>query len=405
MADTILKIIKAFVISLAIIVTILFALFINKFLLDLINNKNIAVNETKIINTSSGAKNIEGTLIKALETSPESQPISTSDYQESPLKNFEDNGNDLLINKYFSSGNDSSPNKLGANMHWAFREEPCRDVLINDAIYQANIKYVREEFNWNLIEPIKGKMDYSRYDEIMQSYQHYDVEVLGLLAYSAKWSAQAPNNVANKEFYPPNIDQWNNFVRETVTRYQGQVSAWEVWNEPNDINFFNGARKQYYNLLANTSNTIKSIDPAAKVISGGTTWPDPNYAQDFYKANMQNYIDGYGVHAYYCEQGVADGHYEKLAGDLAEIIQISNQYKKPLWITEFGCSSFTIGQKKQADNLAYMMTLFNASQNIERVYWYSLRDTGHVGKEGEYGLITKNYTLKQSFQAFKHFSP
>lgn len=403
MPDKILKIIKAFVIPLAVICLIVFMLFLNKTLLDMINVKSKTVIENKLI-SSDHQSNIRGTLISALDT-PTKPSQTKTNIATSKIKGNETNHDSSPeVDNIFKAEN-NSPAKLGTNIHWTVREAPCKDILLNEIIHQGNIQYAREEFSWNVIESTPGVRDYSRYDKVMKSYQHYDVEVLGLLAYSAPWAANAPASSNKKEFYPPRLDLWTDFVSETVSRYQGQVHVWEVWNEPNDPNSFKGSRQQYFELLRATYEAIKSVDPDAKVISGGTTWPDPDYARDFYNAGMNQYSDGYGVHAYYCDQGISDGHYEKLAEDLAPIIKISKIYQQPVWITEFGCSSYQIGEKKQADNLAYMMTLFNSSKDIERVYWYSLKDTFHGGEEGAYGLISDSFTIKQSFNAFRFFNP
>lgn len=404
MPDKILKIIKAFVIPLSIICLIAFVLFLNMTLLDLINVKSKPVTENKLLKSESQS-NIKGTLITSLDIPTKPKTDKNNIFTSAITENKTKNDYNSKVDTFFNTNNTNPPAKLGTNIHWTVREDPCKDVLLNEIIHQGNIQYAREEFNWDVIEPTPGSKDYSRYDEIMKSYRHYDVEILGLLAYSATWATNAPHDSNKKEFYPPRLDQWTDFVTETVSRYQDQVYAWEIWNEPNDPNFFKGSRQQYFELLRVTYQTIKSVDPNAKVISGGTTWPDPDYARDFYNSGMNQYSDGYGVHAYYCDQGIRDGHYENLAEDLGAIIQISKKNQQPVWITEFGCSSYQIGEKKQADNLAYMMTLFNSSEDIERVYWYSLKDTPHNGKEGAYGLITDSFTIKQSFNAFKFFNP
>lgn len=403
MEDKILKIIKALVQPLAIICLIAFVLLVNAYLLNFINHKSTKVQANKIVSTDY-QQNIKGSLVKAI-VKPNSSQVENNDDSDTNETQIKTDNSDQLTNQIFGKNDSPAVPKLGVNMHWAAREDPCRDITLNEIIYSGKIKYAREEFNWNLIEPTPGQMDYSRYDKIIENYRHFGVEVLGLLTYSASWAAQAPQDAENKQFYPPDPNAWENFVSTTVSRYQGKVSAWEIWNEPNDLNFFKGSQQQYFELLRQTAEIIKAVDPQSKVISGGTTWPDNNYARNFYQAGLHKSIDGYGVHAYYCEQAEKDGDYEKLAQDLAQVIALAQSHGKKIWITEFGCSSYQRGQKKQADNLAYMMTLFNAAPEIEQAYWYALRDTNHPDKEGNFGLITKDLTLKQSFQAFKYFNP
>jgi len=63
-------------------------------------------------------------------------------------------------------------------------------------------------------------------------------------------------------------------VAAIVTRYKSDVHYWEVWNEPDLAEFWNGTPAQYAALLDVTSSTIKQIDPTATVVLGGQAFQD-----------------------------------------------------------------------------------------------------------------------------------
>jgi hypothetical protein len=52
-------------------------------------------------------------------------------------------------------------------------------------------------------------------------------------------------------------------------RYKGKISAYEVWNEPNGITFWNPVDPVAYTRMLQTGYTaIKAADPSATVIGG-----------------------------------------------------------------------------------------------------------------------------------------
>ena len=84
-------------------------------------------------------------------------------------------------------------------------------------------------------------------------------------------STSAPANPsANLTHYPPrNYQEWAEYVATVVSRYKDDIHYWEVWNEPDLAEFWNGTPAQYAALLALTYATIKQIDPTATVVVGG----------------------------------------------------------------------------------------------------------------------------------------
>jgi endo-1,4-beta-mannosidase len=100
--------------------------------------------------------------------------------------------------------------------------------------------------------------------------------VLAILAYSTTWSTSAPPDPPENltHYPPPDVTEWARYVAAVVTRYKGDVHHWEVWNEPDLAEFWNGTPAQYAALLAVTSSTIKQIDPTATIVLGGQAFQD-----------------------------------------------------------------------------------------------------------------------------------
>lgn len=379
-------------------------LFVNQKLISFAN-KDIDFEAGKTTKQIVKTSRLEGSLIKLAADDEEAGGESSAEVISQPDQNNFQSINiteaDKNIPKNYISQN--SDIGFGVNLHWAFRHNSENDFKIKKIIEAGDIDLVREEFNWQAIEKERGVKNYHRYDEIVDEYQKNNTKILGLLAYSASWASTAPSEINEaREFYPPSLNDWINFVAETASRYQGKVHAWEVWNEPNDNYFFRGTDQQYFDLLKNTYLTIKSIDPDAKIISGGITWPDPNYTRNFYNAGMGGYIDGYGVHAYYCGQGIKDGNYQKLAADVINIQNIieKNNAGQKIWLTEIGCSSYNYPENEQAQQLFYMISELKSFSFIENIFWYCLQDTDMGNEAGKFGLIDSSYHYKPAWPAW-----
>jgi len=141
---------------------------------------------------------------------------------------------------------------------------------------QANIDWVRLGLYWEDVEPNPGQFDFQADDALIASTRANQLNVLAILAYSTTWSTSAPPDPPeNLTHYPPrDVAEWARYVAAVVTRYKGDVHYWEVWNEPDLAEFWNGTPAQYAALLAVTSSTIKQIDPTATIVLGGQAFQD-----------------------------------------------------------------------------------------------------------------------------------
>jgi len=161
--------------------------------------------------------------------------------------------------------------------------------------------------------------------------------------------------------YSFSITDWENAVRETVTKYGSGISAWEIWNEPcfssNYFGVFNGTAAQYVELMSTAYPIIKSAYPNATVLGlGGLplytstegpsnstliqylsdyTWVSysENFTQTVVNLGGMNYCDAIALHAYPYGKYAA-----KYAGN-AYAISLKNYTEttgKDVWITETG---------------------------------------------------------------------
>jgi hypothetical protein len=122
--------------------------------------------------------------------------------------------------------------------------------------------------------------------------------------------ASAVPGLDDRIWYPPRTDgelhEWAAFVRATVTHFKGRVASYEMWNEPNIVEFWKPRPDpaEYAALLESGYTAAKQVDPGADVVFGGLSHNDVSYLQAYYRAAGVGaavhrwYFDTLDVHPY-----------------------------------------------------------------------------------------------------------
>jgi xylan 1,4-beta-xylosidase len=191
----------------------------------------------------------------------------------------------------------------------------------------------------------------------------------------------------------PQPEAWNAlieaFVRHVRERYGAEeVRRWyfEVWNEPNLADFWEGADQQaYFDLYARTARTIKAIDPQLRV--GGPATAGADWIPEFlaFVAANQVPIDFVTTHSYGVDGGFLDEQGKEdtklssspdaIVGDVRRArqqIADSAFPDLPLYFTEWS-SSYTPRDPVHDSyiNAPYVLTKLKQSQGLVQAmsYW------------------------------------
>jgi hypothetical protein len=126
---------------------------------------------------------------------------------------------------------------------------------------------------WWVVEPEKGKWTWKETDETIENYRKAGFRILAVLDGVAPWRTGTGKRGGSALEYPDrDFTDWRNYVRAMVSRYKGQVDAWEICNEPSVWGkSFDGEKNTtwYVELLKNAYQAAKEADPSAIVVGGG----------------------------------------------------------------------------------------------------------------------------------------
>ncbi len=82
-------------------------------------------------------------------------------------------------------------------------------------------------------------------------------------------------------------------------RYRGKVGSWELWNEPDNRDYWRGTAAQFADLLVAGARAVRAADPAAKVVFGGIAGHPAFAAEVMARPELAGLIDVVNTHAYF----------------------------------------------------------------------------------------------------------
>ena len=194
-----------------------------------------------------------------------------------------------------------------------------------------------------------------------------------------------------------------------VKRYKDRVKVWEIWNEENSAIFWKPSPSAagYAALLKAAYAAIKAEDPTATVLLGGTAGFDRAFMDGLRTAGAWSSFDALAIHTYVAPQPESSMMESWLNQARAYLAKYG---AKPLWITEFGWSTYSgsgssyigVSETNQADYLArgYLQA---ARHGVRGVFAYSLIEhgTSTTSRVDNYGLVEGNGRKKPAYGALR----
>ncbi|MDX1891572.1 glycosyl hydrolase [Mycolicibacterium sp. 050158] len=289
------------------------------------------------------------------------------------------------------------------------------DTQLDDLV-SIGVTNIRVFVPWGLIEQSPGAYDWSYLDRVMTAAAARNMGVMAEINATPTWAGPNPGSPG---FPPgsdtPNVAAFSSFLQTFVSKYKTTVSAYEIWNEPNYIQFSNPINPEAYaQLLMAAYPIIKNAvtgDPTATVVAGavgatqnGLFTMDPvTFVQRMLAAGAANYFDALSFHPYN-DQIPFSGDCPTCGANILTPREQLDQIKaligtaKSIWISEYGVSTPN-GQADYAQQSAWIKDLLDSWQTYGQagpVFLYTGADTatGSTDPEANYGLWTQNGTAK-----------
>lgn len=297
------------------------------------------------------------------------------------------------------------------------------------AIRDSGAKWVRLSMQWkNMEQAVPGVYDVwwlAHVDRAVDLADAAGLNVLMMVYDAPPWASGSSSRST-----PRNPADYAAFMRFVATRYGDKIDAYEIWNEQNISRFWtNPNPAEYTRLLQAAYPAVKAVDPTATVVFGGLSTSDYAFIEGAYAAGARGYFDAMAVHPYtYCGTGSpdevrrnADGRITRdsfLAYREVRASMLARGDDKPIWLTEFGWNTSTLGcdpsrgfwqggvtEALQAAYLTRSYALFAAESYLGPAFTYNLRNNywehDADSAEARYGLMRTDFSPKPAFDAFR----
>jgi hypothetical protein len=169
---------------------------------------------------------------------------------------------------------------------------------------------------WATLEPKENVYNWTQMDQEVAAAQKAGIKNITYAFYDVPaWASSDPTescggNPNGACAAPKNVTDFTNFVKAFATRYKGEVTTYELWNEfTSSTSWKSGNATQLLTFTAAAYNTIKKVDPNATVIGPstdkqheeGSTIP---LLEQYLQAGGAKYAQGLAFHGYACNESL-----------------------------------------------------------------------------------------------------
>lgn len=298
-----------------------------------------------------------------------------------------------------------------------------------DGMNQLGATWVRAFVRWDQVEPAgPGRWmpdSLANLDELTATAQLRGLKVVAVVTGAPQWA----NGTTDPYVPPRDPADFRRFMNSLAARTRGTVAAWEIWNEPDEREFWHGpVGPQYYAPLLKAAHAgIVAADPQALVLAAPSTGNNYPFLEGLYANGAGDSFSGVAVHtdtaclitppdSYYRDPGGRIGRFSFLGfREIHDVLARNGHADRPIILTEIGWSATktrcargaSAGKKaagvteaQQAANLKLAYHCLSYYPYVRAALWFSLRDTSAADTEiGRYGLQRFDGSRRPAFDA------
>jgi polysaccharide biosynthesis protein PslG len=284
------------------------------------------------------------------------------------------------------------------------------------------INAIRLDANWDWVQFGGPRSFYwTQLDQEIHSARAAGMTVNLVIDGCPRWAA-LPGTGGDSAPQPASAQQFASWARDVAHRYAAQgIKYYEIWNEPNDTKFWQPRADPafYARMLADSYKAIKRVEPSAFIIAGGlapVTTHGGNlsaiaFLRAIYSQGAKNYFNAVAIHPYSFpalpstyESWSAWSQMSQTNPSLRSVMRSHGDWRKPIWITEFGAPSngpSGVGANGEAAELRQAIAIAKSTRWIGAIFVYAWQDAGANPRTNAdwFGLLTNRDRPKAAYWA------
>lgn len=306
--------------------------------------------------------------------------------------------------------------RVGATAHINWECYDDSETYLNQYLYaviEQGLPMVRLAIPWHRVEPDgKGQYDTEFIGHLTNSINQLltnHVQILLTIGFCPAWASDSSTTSINA--VPVDIADWRDYITFVANTLglADKVRYWTVWNEPNMYDdgeyHFDGTCSDFYNLVSNAVDIIKTAQPNT-LVAGGAYAGSPSqvleqaaWLTNAAATGIFGLCDYYDVHSYRLDEGFILNHiwWTNFMTDVGMTL--------PMVVTEFGWTSS--GDSELEEQKAYCLRegLYLFTEKYPEYYDKALvyvqanKYTGDLTQRN-FGISTTDFTALPAFYSF-----
>ncbi len=260
-----------------------------------------------------------------------------------------------------------------------------------------------DKVKWGQINTAQDSYDWSLLDSYVGMAQSLNADILYTFGDTPDYAGTIPSGnvhcLAPSDYScsPPNDvnpdgtgtdNYFSTFVTALVTRYKGQISYYELWNEPDCSCYFAGTQAQMVRMNSDAKAIINSIDPNAKLLMpSGHVWSLNTWFTAYLAAGGAATFDIVNMHMR--SNGtlnIVPENFLTTYSNIVASVDANGLSSRPLWDSEHGIKADEgVTDQDTLAGYAARELVLRASVGLVRQYLYSWDDNAPVGLQGNLG--------------------
>jgi hypothetical protein len=305
-----------------------------------------------------------------------------------------------------------------------------------DVARGAGADLVRIDIAWSALE-LRGNgrwsRDYGRrIDWFMSNARSRGIRVIATLSETPCWASRAPGGLRQGctgawwdrgvTRYPPRrAADYADAAAYVARRWGSQLTALEVWNEPNAQTFLRSSDpvRDYARLVRVTYRPVKRVAPRLTVLAGALAQADGDFLAGLYdRGRIGGRYDAISYHPYTegadpaVEQHPRGTAWSLIDGTawLHDVMGAHGDARGELWATEAGASTCDrafdagcVSEATQAADIGSYLRVARRFPYLRALVIYSLRDQGtdSRNREDRFGIVRRDLSPKPALSAFR----
>ncbi|MEO8082969.1 MAG: endo-1,4-beta-xylanase [Ardenticatenales bacterium] len=249
----------------------------------------------------------------------------------------------------------------GANLFLEREVEAWKAARTVSMAADAGVRWAKQHLPWADVEREPGRLDWSKYDAIVDVCHAYGIDVVWRLDWTPAWASRDDHGPGANNM-PADDAAYARFVGAAAAHFKGRVRFYQIWNEPNlssEWGYQSVDPSAYVRMLAAAAAAARAADPAAVLIAAplaintetradSANLNDLAYLREMYDAGARPAFDILAANAFGMERPPDDPpgpdrlNFRRI--ELQREVMIAHgDAGKPIWLSEYGWNAAPVG--------------------------------------------------------------